>query len=122
MYLKMVKHHDFSVGSLNVRGLCNILKRRGVMDWAEKQDFDIMMLQESFSTCKIEDQWSKDWGGTCVFSHGTNHSKGVMILVKKGFDLDLKTKIIDDSGRYISNNQREAICTCESICSKFIER
>ncbi len=97
----MGKKHDFSIGSLNVRGLHNNVKRRGVMDWARSQCFDIIMLQECYSTCQVEDQWSKDWGGTCLFSHGTNHSKGVMVLGMPGLDLDILCKIIDESGRYI---------------------
>ncbi len=97
----MGKTHDFSIGSLNVRGLGDKVKRRGVMDWARSQAFDIILLQECYSTCDVVNQWSKEWDGICIFSHGTNHSKGVMILLKPGFDMDIKCQFVDELGRYI---------------------
>ena len=35
------------------------------------------------------------------FSHGSEHSRGVMILVKENFDGELKVCHIDSDGRFI---------------------
>ena len=61
----------------------------------------IIFLQETFSTQDIVSNWSSSWDGFCIYSHGTNHSKGVMILINKGLDITLKHTIIDTGGRYI---------------------
>ena len=36
-----------------------------------------------------------------LFSHGSNHSKGVMILIKPSFDIEIKWSIQDKQGRCI---------------------
>ena len=36
-----------------------------------------------------------------MFSHGSEHSRGVMILVKENFDCELKVCHIDNDGRFI---------------------
>lgn len=41
------------------------------------------------------------WGGNVFFSHGSNHGKGVMILIRPGFDLKVERCECDKEGRYI---------------------
>ena len=38
------------------------------------------------------------------FSHGTNHSRGVMILIKDNLEFELKSCVLDTEGRYILIN------------------
>ena len=45
--------------------------------------------------------WQSEWGGPTFWSHGSKHSCGVSILVRKGFDLDPVQVVADVSGRYI---------------------
>ena len=93
---------DFSIGSLNARGINNIIKRKGIFDWAHQRKFDILMLQECYCSEDVESKWTDDWGGgTCIFSHGTKHSKGTMILFNKCLDIDILSTTVDISGRYI---------------------
>ena len=33
----------------------------------------------------IEEMWSAEWGGKCLFSHGTSNAWGVMILKNNKF-------------------------------------
>ena len=47
----MVKDIDFKAEFLNVRGINEDVKHKGIYDWAKKQ-FDIVMLQECYC-CKI---------------------------------------------------------------------
>ena len=97
----MAKAVDFIVGSLNVRGINNKIKRTGVFEWAGSKKFDVLMLQECYCSQDIETQWSDEWGGKCLFSHGTKHGKGTMILLKRGFDIEIVSSVSDNSGRYI---------------------
>ena len=40
-------------------------------------------------------------GGYGYIAHGTKHSKGVTILLRKGLDMEITEKIIDRKGRFI---------------------
>ena len=48
-----------------------------------------------------ESVWRNEWGGVTLFSHGTNKERGVMVLVKKGFPLNIYKIYCDINGRYI---------------------
>ena len=49
----------------------------------------------------MENKWKKQWKGETFFSHGTNHSRGVIILVKDQLDFKLQSLKVDSQGRYV---------------------
>ena len=87
--------------SLNARGLNQTRKRRQLFRWLHNYKFDVIFLQETYSTENIEAMWKSEWGGNFFFSHGTNHSKGVAILFNPKLDVRIKNIIADKNGRYI---------------------
>ena len=46
-------------------------------------------------------EWSAEWGGQALFSHGSEHSRGVCILLKVGAACALNLTYADPNGRYI---------------------
>ena len=60
-----------------------------------------VFLQETYSTEDVESIWKTQWQDKLYFSHGSNHSCGVMILVKDDVDFKLNSIISDDQGRYV---------------------
>ena len=68
--------------SLNVRGLRNEEKRRSIFSYSKNQKANVYLLQETFSNSKDEKIWGAEWGGQIFYSHGSNHSKGVCVLIK----------------------------------------
>ena len=44
------------------------------------------------------------WGNNAIYSHGTNHSKGVAIFFNPRLDYQIIEQIVDDNGRYILIN------------------
>ena len=58
-------------------------------------------MQECYCCENIETEWADEWGGSCLFSHGSKHSKGTMMLFKQGFDISIVKENIDLNGRYI---------------------
>ena len=68
----MVLNHDLKIGSLNVRGLNENLKRQAIFTWANKNKFDILFLQETYSSIDIQDKWKHEWGGTSFMPMGQN--------------------------------------------------
>ena len=44
--------------------------------------------------------WQKEWGGPVISANGSNHSKGVMVLIKDSLDHKIIGKKIDSLGRF----------------------
>ena len=80
---------DFKLLSLNVRGIRSFEKRKGMFNWLRKSGADICFLQETYSTKEVEIIWKKQWKGDMFFSHGSFHSKGVLVLVRDNLDFNL---------------------------------
>ena len=87
--------------SVNVRGIRDRNKRKRVFQWAKSKGGDLILLQETYSTPDVEDTWKRDWDGQMIFSHGSNHSRGVLILVGSNVNLKVDQVVTDDEGRYI---------------------
>ena len=87
--------------SLNIRGLNSSRKRRQVFRWLHQQQSDVIFLQESYATLETIKRWETEWGGKIVSSHGSSHSRGVMILFKPRLDVSIEKTIADNHGRCI---------------------
>ena len=61
----------------------------------------LFFLQETYSTQSCHDIWRNQWGGEIIFSDGTNHGKGVALLIKPRFDMQVKSIRTDEEGRYL---------------------
>jgi len=58
-------------------------------------------LPETYSDEKSKAFWEAEWGGKIFCSHGTKHSKGVMILPNPKFDIEVTKFEKDNNGRLI---------------------
>ena len=103
MYTQMSMDRSSSCNfiSLNVKGIRDKNKRRNIFNWCKEKGGNIIFLQETFSTQDIVNKWNSMWEGKCIYSHGTNHSRGVMILIDSRLDFQPSHTIIDTEGRYI---------------------
>ena len=88
--------------SLNVRGIRDKVKRSKIFSWLHAQKTDIAFLQETFLTKDLEDTVISEWKGPCYFNHGSNHSKGVMILLRKALSLETQNVYVKGDGRAIA--------------------
>ena len=86
--------------SLNVRGFRKQEKRRVIFCYLKKQKASMFLLQETFSKQEDETIWRAEWGGQIIFSHCSEHSRGVCILVKPNA-YPLETIENYEEGRYI---------------------
>ena len=109
----MREKYDFQIASINVRGLGDYRKRTSVYNWLHKKKIDIIYLQETHSTEQNEQLWKNQWRGKTYMSHGTNNSKGCMILFRQNLDIDIQQVITDDEGRYV-------IVDCNIMDERFI--
>ena len=83
------------------RGIRDFQKRKTIFTWIKKHKVDIAFLQETYSSQEIKHQFKLQWRGKMMFAHGTNHSKGVLILFIENLQIDIRHVLEDDEGRYI---------------------
>jgi len=55
----------------------------------EDIEFERVLRETYLSTQSIKTS-EAEWGGKIIGSHGSNHSRGVMILLKPKLDVDIK--------------------------------
>ena len=91
----------FNVLSLNVRGIRDLNKRKLIFTWVRNQKADIIFLQETFSTPDIFDSWKFQWRGDMYYSHRSNHSKGVLVLIRETLQFELKSVRKDNHSRFV---------------------
>ena len=70
----------FKLISLNAPGVHSFEKRKALFGWLIVQEANICPLQETYSTKEVENIWKEQWRGEVYFSHGSEHSRGVLIL------------------------------------------
>ena len=92
---------NLDVLSLNVRGIRDLTKRRSIFSFLKDLKANIYFLQETYSEPNDENIWKNEWGGEIFFSHGTNHSKGVCILVNPSFHGQVDYSYKNNSGRIV---------------------
>ena len=72
-----------------------------ILNWLINQSADISFLQETYSTVEIANHWRKQWPSEFFFSHRSNYSCGVAILIHKSLDFKLISSRVDNEGRYL---------------------
>ena len=87
--------------SLNERGLRERGKRNSILEWCRNKQGDILFFQETYSTPEVETRWKSELGGTAYFSHGTNHSRGLLVSIAPTVNISVTDLRIDEGGRYI---------------------
>ena len=90
LFSMTIDNVKFKIVSLNARGLRSLTKRKAILMWLRKQKADIAFLQETYSTKEVENIWRSQWNGSLFFSHGTEHARGVLVLVRENLDFQLK--------------------------------
>ena len=58
-------------------------------------------MQETYSSVKDELIWRNEWGGEIFFSHGSQHSRGVCILIDRSVNEKVECIHRDSQGRIL---------------------
>ena len=93
---------DIKLYSFNVRGIRADVKRRAVFRHLKsKYPGGIYLLQETHSTEDTELKWDLEWKrGLTYYSHGTNDSCGVAVLISPELDISASLLHKDEDGRF----------------------
>ena len=68
---------------------------------AYQQKADVAFLQETYSSVEDEKFSNTQWKCKMLFSHGSHHSKGTLVLIKQVLDFEQKSVLCDPNGRFI---------------------
>ena len=94
--------NPLTFGTINISGLKDSKKRNSVFQWLKSLKLNIIFLQEVHCHLRKEEKiWTREWGNKCIWSRGTNKSRGVAILFNDLNDVDVQNTTIDSNGRYI---------------------
>ena len=76
-------------------------KGQEFLNGVNRKEVTLYFFRETYSTVDTEEKWKSEWGGHGVFSHGTNHSKGVAVMFGEDLDVKIDNLLVDKEGRYI---------------------
>jgi len=95
-----------NIVSCNVRGLRKLSKLKALVTALNEHDVHLCCLQETYFTDEYKEKLEHEILGTytCISSYGTNHSKGVSILVRNTDHIKIVNTKCDCDGRIIMLN------------------
>ena len=104
-----MKSNNLHVGTLNVRGLKSRRKRIAIYEWINTNNYDIMLLQETYCSKNDKTNFKSDWNGRSFHSvTDSNHSRGVSILLSENItklkDFKVLSIYSDNVGRRLIVN------------------
>lgn len=89
------------IGTFNVNGWRENLKRRKMFKYLHEKEFDVICIQETHATREVEKRWRVEWGSRVLFANGTSQSKGVCILFKRKLRVKVHFLDKDSEGRFL---------------------
>jgi len=93
---------SLKVLSLNCNGLREEKKRNQVFQRCKLSGGDIVFLQETHIVNREDRQnWNREWGGKGIWSHGSDHGRGVGILLHPKLDCEIVRFAHDWEGRSV---------------------
>ena len=92
---------DLKIGSINVRGLGDQVKRREIFNWARAKKYSVHFIQEMHFTDNNKNDWRAEWGYQALFSCCTSKKAGVVILFNNNFTFQISKTYSDPEGRFI---------------------
>ena len=79
----MMIANALTIGTLNLNGARDKMKRLTLIDFINLKKINVMLIQETHSDKTNEVDWRREWNGQIFFSHKSSVSGGVAILFSK---------------------------------------
>ena len=90
-----------SVATINVQGLRDQKKRKGIFQSLQTQSFDVVALQETHADASVVSQWKREWPGLSCWSVAGPTSAGVALLFSSKLNVSLLNDVSDKQGRVL---------------------
>ena len=92
------------IGSLNVHGLGNRVKRKCIFQYIRDWQIDVAFLQETHCTKNKWKLWESEWGNRMIQSISSSMSKGTAILFRPNSKFIVNKSFSDENGRFVICN------------------
>ena len=92
---------NLNIMSVNCRGLSGQQKRRDVLFYLRKSQYDVIFLQDTHVTVNSMHSFDRLWPGTCYHACKTSNSRGTSILIRRTLQHDIISEHYDSEGNYI---------------------
>ena len=92
---------NLEIGSINVRGLGDQVKRREIFNWLPAKKYSVYFIQEVHCTENNKNDYRAEWGYQVLFSWCTSKKVGVAILFNNNFTFQISKTYSDREGRFI---------------------
>ena len=100
----MMKNKLLHICTVNTKGLQSSEKRNRLIEWSKQQKCDILLLQETHFTDKLQKSLNKQFEGNLFRSDGTSSARGVAIWLKQHLDIKIIDHQKDTEGRLLLLN------------------
>ena len=86
-----------------MQGLADKIKHRQFFKYFHKKLCNVIFLQETHSTKKLQKIWQNEWSGKIIFANGSSNAKGVAINKQYNKQTMFEESCVerDDKGRFI---------------------
>ena len=93
---------DLCVLSANCQGLGDLEKRTDVLNYFNNCSANILCLQDTHWTDKLENALQREWEGDIAYSGLKSNARGVAILIKHNFEYKILNTHLDHSGNLMT--------------------
>ena len=93
---------DFTIKEFNVNSIGRNPKRKHIFNALKKKTCDIFVLLDTRIAPKIENLVKAEWGGLAFFSSYNSQARGVAILIRKNFPIDILDTKKDKNGNFLA--------------------
>ena len=102
MVKPMQDYHEYlKILTAICHGFGDYKKRRDVLNYLHKKNYNIYFLQDTHFTKDEEKIILSQWGYKGIFNSYQSNSRGVAILFRNNFEFQLKNTVIDNEGNFI---------------------
>ena len=92
---------DLKIGSINVRGLGDQVKRREIFNWLPAKKYSVYFIQELHCTENNKNDCRAERGYQVLFSWCASKKVGVVVLFNNNFTFQISKTYSDPEGRFI---------------------
>ncbi len=92
---------SIKVGTWNIRGSNNVVKRKAVLNSLKRAKIQIAFLQETHLNDEEHRKYLREWIGLVYFSSYSSNTKGVIILIHEKLPFAVTDSYKDTDGRVV---------------------
>lgn len=87
--------------SWNIAGCHNVVKRKKILTYLKQKKTDIALIQETHLDDEESLKLKRDWVAQVYYSTYSSRKRGVIILIRRNWDIQVFKNYADQEGRWV---------------------